>query len=154
GRIGYGDMTLLEVKDISSGYGEVQVLWDVSLTAETGHMTSLVGANGVGKTTLLSTIVGSVRPWQGSILFNGQHIGQLPAYRKAELGLALVPEARQLFSDMSVQENLEMGATNRRARPHYARNLGKVFELFPRLAERRTQRAETLSGGEQQMLAI
>ncbi len=147
-------MALLEVKNVSSGYGDVQILWDVSLTAQQGDMTSLVGGNGVGKTTLLQTIMGALRPWQGTVLFNGQEVSHLPPSRKPELGLVLVPEGRQLFSDMSVLENLEMGATNRRARPHLTRNLNKVYDLFPRLAERREQRAGTLSGGEQQMLAV
>ena len=147
-------MSLLDVKNVSSGYGEVRILWDVSITAKQGELTSLVGANGVGKTTLLRTIMGSLKPWQGSIHFGGQDISHLPPYRKSELGLVLVPEGRQLFVEMSVVENLEMGATNRRARPNFARNLKKVYELFPRLAERRDQRAGTLSGGEQQMLAI
>lgn len=147
-------MSLLEIKNVSSGYGEVQILWDVSIAANQGEMTSLLGGNGVGKTTLLRTIMGSVRAWHGTVTFDGQDITQLAPYRKAELGLVLVPEGRQLFSDMSVLENLEMGATNRRARPNYARNLKKVYELFPRLAERRDQPAGTLSGGEQQMLAV
>lgn len=147
-------MSLLEIKDVNSGYGEVQVLWNVSLTVERGMLTSLVGGNGVGKTTLLRTAMGVVKPWQGSIIFDGQDISSLPPYRKAELGLVLVPEGRQLFATMSVFENLEMGATNRRARPNYTRNLERVFEMFPRLAERQSQPAGTLSGGEQQMLAV
>ncbi len=147
-------MSLLEIKNVSSGYGEVQILWDVSIEAKQGEMTSLLGGNGVGKTTLLRTVMGSIRPWHGTVVFGGQDISHLPPYRKAELGLVLVPEGRQLFSDMSVLENLEMGATNRRARPNYARNLKKVYELFSRLAERRDQPAGTLSGGEQQMLAV
>src|SRR5215468_6366270 len=147
-------MALLEINNVSSGYGEVQILWDVSITASQNEMTSLVGRNGVGKTTLLRTVMGALQPWQGRILFAGQDISHLPAHSKAQLGLVLVPEGRQLFTTMTVVENLEMGATNRRARPYYTRNLNKVYELFPRLAERRDQRAGTLSGGEQQMLAI
>ncbi len=147
-------MALLEIKNVSSGYGDVQILWDVSLTAKQGDMTSLVGGNGVGKTTLLQTIMGALRPWQGTVLFDGQEVSHLPPHRKPELGLVLVPEGRQLFSDMSVLENLEMGATNRRARPNLTRNLHRVYDLFPRLAERREQNAGTLSGGEQQMLAV
>lgn len=147
-------MSLLEVRNVSSGYGEVQILWGVDLSMERGRLTSLVGGNGVGKTTLLRTIMGNVKPWEGQILFNGVDISHMPAYRKADLGLVLVPEGRQLFSDMTVYENLEMGATNRRARPHVERNLKRVFEMFPRLEERRSQRAGTLSGGEQQMLAV
>ncbi len=90
-------MPLLEIQNVSSGYGEVQILWDVSLAVEAGKLTSLVGANGVGKTTLLRTVVGSIKPWRGSIRFNGQEVGRLPAYRKADLGLVMVPEGRQLF---------------------------------------------------------
>lgn len=147
-------MALLEVHNVSSGYGEVQILWDVSLAVEQGKLTALVGGNGVGKTTLLRTMMGEVHPWAGTIKFNGKEISSLPTYTKSELGLVLVPEGRQLFSDMSVTENLEMGATNRRARPKFQRNLDKVFAMFPRLAERHSQRAGTLSGGEQQMLAV
>lgn len=147
-------MALLELRSVNSGYGEVQVLWDISLTAEAGRLTALVGGNGVGKTTLLRTVMGALWPSGGSIMFNGQDVSRLPPYRKADLGLVLVPEGRQLFSDMTVLENLEMGATNRRARPAAIKNLQKVYELFPRLAERLNQKAGTLSGGEQQMLAV
>ncbi len=147
-------MALLEIQDLESGYGEVQILWGVNLSLEKGRLTSLVGGNGVGKTTLLRTITGTIKPWRGSVRFNGQEIGHLPAYRKPDLGVVLVPEGRQLFTDMSVRENLEMGATNSRARAHAAQNLERVFGLFPRLKERESQRAGTLSGGEQQMLAV
>ncbi len=147
-------MAILEVQDVNSGYGEVQILWGARLALEEGKMTCLVGANGVGKTTLLRTVMGLIRPWKGTICFEGQDVSRLPAYRKAELGLVLVPEGRQLFTDMSVAENLEMGAANRRAYPLLRRNLARVFELFPRLHERKDQKAGTLSGGEQQMLAV
>jgi branched-chain amino acid transport system ATP-binding protein len=147
-------MTLLEISGVSSGYGEVQVLWDLSMAVERGSLTSLVGGNGVGKTTLLRTVMGAIHPWQGSIRFDGRDISHLPPHRKPELGLVLVPEGRQLFSDMSVLENLEMGATNARARSNRVANLERVYEMFPRLAERRSQQAGTLSGGEQQMLAV
>lgn len=147
-------MALLDIRNVSSGYGEVQILWDASLTVEKGTLTSLVGSNGAGKTTLLRTTMGALHPWSGTVTFDGQEIGTMPTYAKSELGLVLVPEGRQLFSDMTVLENLEMGATNRRARPNFARNLDKVFAMFPRLAERRLQQAGTLSGGEQQMLAV
>jgi branched-chain amino acid transport system ATP-binding protein len=147
-------MAILEIHNIESGYGEVQILWDVNLKLEKGQLTSLVGGNGVGKTTLLRTLMGTVRPWKGSITFDGREVSHLPPYRKPELGMVMVPEGRQLFTDMSVYENLEMGATNSRARTHLARNLERVFELFPRLKEREQQKAGTLSGGEQQMLAV
>lgn len=147
-------MALLEVKDISSGYGEVQILWGSTMNMEKGKLTCLVGGNGVGKTTLLRTIMGLLHPWDGSIHFEGQDVSRLPAYKKAEMGLVLVPEGRQLFTDMTIYENLEMGASNQRAQPKFAPNLERVYEMFPRLKERRTQKAGTLSGGEQQMLAV
>ncbi len=147
-------MALLEIKDVTSGYGDVQILWGSSLALEKGKLTCLVGGNGVGKTTLLRTVMGLLRPWSGVILFEGKDISKLPAYAKAEMGLVLVPEGRQLFTDMTVYENLEMGATNQRARPNFHKNLERVFEMFPRLKERSKQKAGTLSGGEQQMLAV
>lgn len=147
-------MTILEIQDLSSGYGEVQILWGVSLAIQEGKLTSLVGANGVGKTTLLHTVMGIIHPVNGSVFFKGKDVSTLPAYVKAEMGLVLVPEGRQLFTDMTVAENLEMGATSKRARPHMKQNFEQVFELFPRLKERRSQKAGTLSGGEQQMLAV
>lgn len=147
-------MAILEIRDVTSGYGEVQILWGASLKLDEGKLTSLVGANGAGKTTMLRTVMGQIRPWNGSVWFDGQDVSNLPPYDKAELGLVLVPEGRQLFTDMSVEENLEMGATPKRARPHVQRNLERVYEMFPRLKERRIQKSGTLSGGEQQMLAV
>ncbi len=147
-------MAILEAKDISSGYGEVQILWGASLSLKEGKLTSLVGANGVGKTTLLRTIVGLNKPWEGSIWFEGEDVSKLSAHAKASLGLVLVPEGRQLFTDMTVFENLEMGATANRARARMSENFEKVYTMFPRLKERRNQKSGTLSGGEQQMLAV
>ena len=147
-------MAILEAKDIHSGYGEVQILWGASLSLEQGKLTSLVGANGVGKTTLLRTMVGLNKPWQGSIWFEGEDVSKLTAHAKASLGLVLVPEGRQLFTDMTVYENLEMGATAKRARANMNNNFEKVFTMFPRLKERKSQKSGTLSGGEQQMLAV
>ena len=147
-------MALLEIKDVTSGYGDVQILWGSSLSLEKGKLTSLVGGNGVGKTTLLKTLMGLIRPWSGTVTFNGKDVSKLPAYTKAEMGLVLVPEGRQLFTDMTVYENLEMGATNQHARPNMFKNLERVYEMFPRLKERSGQKAGTLSGGEQQMLAV
>ena len=147
-------MAILEINDISSGYGEVQILWGATLSLEPGRITSLVGANGAGKTTMLRTVMGLVKPKSGSILFEGQDVSQIPAHAKAEMGLVLVPEGRQLFSDMAVEENLEMGAAPKRAKPRFDYNLKRVYEIFPRLEERRRQKARTLSGGEQQMLAV
>lgn len=147
-------MALLELHDICSGYGDVQVLWGANLAVQQGQLTSLVGGNGSGKTTFLCTLMGLIRPAKGSIIFNGQDITHLPAYKKSELGLVLVPEGRQLFASMSVAENLELGATPPRSRSHRMANLEKMYAMFPRLKERRTQKASTLSGGEQQMLAV
>lgn len=147
-------MAILDVKEITSGYGEVQILWGPSFKLEQGKLTCLVGGNGMGKTTLLRTVMGLTRPWQGTIYFEGQDVSRMPAYNKAEMGMVLVPEGRQLFTDMSVYENLEMGASNKRAIPKFKHNLERVFEMFPRLKERKDQKAGTLSGGEQQMLAV
>jgi branched-chain amino acid transport system ATP-binding protein len=147
-------MALLEIQDITSGYGEVQILWGSTMKLEQSKLTCLVGGNGMGKTTLLRTIMGLLQPWNGSVTFDGKDVSRLPAYTKAEMGLVLVPEGRQLFTDMSILENLEMGASNQHARPKFARNLERVYEMFPRLKERSTQKAGTLSGGEQQMLAV
>lgn len=147
-------MAILEIKDLHSGYGEIQILWGANVNLEENKLTCLVGGNGVGKTTLLKTVMGLIKPTQGTISFQGNEIGRSPAYTKAGLGLVLVPEGRQLFTDMSILENLEMGATNKRAKPKLKENLDKVFEIFPRLKERQTQKAGTLSGGEQQMLAV
>jgi len=147
-------MAILEIRDVTSGYGEVQILWGAGLTLEENKLTCLVGANGAGKTTLLRTVMGLLRPWSGSILFEGKDLSRVPAHTKAEMGLVLVPEGRQLFTDMTVVENLEMGATNRRSRPKFKDNLERVFEMFPRMKERANQKAGTLSGGEQQMLAV
>jgi len=147
-------MAILEINDISSGYGEVQILWGATLALEPGRITSLVGANGAGKTTMLRTVMGLVKPKGGMISFEGKNVSQLSAHAKAEMGLVLVPEGRQLFSEMTVEENLEMGAAPKRAKPRFGSNLKRVYEIFPRLEERRRQKARTLSGGEQQMLAV
>ena len=147
-------MALLEVRNVTSGYGDLQILWGASLDLEEGRLTTLVGANGSGKTTLLRTIVGQIKPWDGQVIFQGKDVSKLPPYTKADMGLIMVPEGRQLFTDMTVQENLEMGATPKRARAHMKQNLEKVFDIFPRLKERADQKAGTMSGGEQQMLAV
>lgn len=145
---------VLELKDLESGYGEVQVLWGISLKARKGQLTTMIGANGAGKTTALRTAMGSLRPWKGHVMLNGEDVSKLPPHAKAARGMVLVPEGRQLFPDMSVEENLEMGAYSRRSRPREKENLDRVYQAFPRLKERRKQRSSTLSGGEQQMLAM
>ena len=145
---------LLAVEELEAGYGEVQVLWGVSLQAGRGQLTSIVGANGAGKTTMLRAVAGTITPWRGKVMFAGKDVTRVSTHVKASQGFALVPEGRQLFSAMSVDENLELGAFSKRATRSYADRLDQVFSMFPRLAERRRQIAGTLSGGEQQMLAI
>lgn len=147
-------MALLEIQDLSSGYGGVQILWDVSLELEAGKLTALVGSNGVGKTTLLRAVVGLLKPWRGSVTFDGRDVTRVSPHAKAAQGVVLVPEGRQLFTEMSVYENLEMGAFTKRALTHFQRNLEWVYGMFPILKERSDQKAGTLSGGEQQMLAV
>ncbi len=147
-------MALLEIQDVSSGYGGVQILWGVSLELEQGRLTALVGSNGAGKTTLLRTAVGLIKPWQGSVRFGGRDVTRVSPHAKAAQGLVMVPEGRQLFPRMTVYENLEMGAFTRRAKDGFRDNLENVYDMFPRLKERANQKAGTLSGGEQQMLAV
>jgi branched-chain amino acid transport system ATP-binding protein len=145
---------LLSVEGLEAGYGEVQVLWGLSLKARRGKLTAIVGANGAGKTTTLRAVAGTLSPWGGRVMLDGEDVTRVPSHVKAARGLALVPEGRQLFSMMSVAENLELGAFSARGSRSYAERLETVFKLFPRLAERARQRAGTLSGGEQQMVAI
>jgi len=147
-------VSTLTVENVESGYGAVQILWGASLQLREGKLTALVGSNGAGKTTLLRAVTGLLPTWSGAVRMDDQVITKLSAHDKADLGLVLVPEGRQLFATMSIADNLEMGATVRHARAEMSRSLDQVFTLFPRLAERRTQLAGTLSGGEQQMLAI
>jgi len=146
--------TLLSVEGLEAGYGEVQVLWGLSLKARRGRLTAIVGANGAGKTTTLRAVAGTLTPWGGRVTLDGEDVTRVPSHIKAARGLALVPEGRQLFSMMSVAENLELGAFSPRGSRSYAERLEQVLKLFPRLAERARQRAGTLSGGEQQMVAI
>ncbi len=147
-------MAILEVQNVSSGYGEVQILWNASLKLERGKLTSLVGSNGVGKTTLLRTIVGLLKPWAGSVSFNERDVTRTSAHSKAANGLVMVPEGRQLFTDMTIYENLEMGAFTARSKANFEKNLGRAYEMFPILKERSHQKSGALSGGEQQMLAV
>ncbi len=147
-------MHLLEVTGLSSGYGEVQILWGVNLSLAQGKLTTLVGSNGVGKTTLLATVMGLLKPWEGVVTFQGRDVTSSSPHARAQAGMILVPEGRQLFTAMTVYENLEMGAFSSRARANFKSNLEKVYALFPRLRERAHQKADTLSGGEQQMVAV
>jgi branched-chain amino acid transport system ATP-binding protein len=145
---------MLEVNNLSTFYGQVQVLWDISIKVNEAEIMALVGANGAGKTTLLNTISGVLRPASGTVSFLGQRIDGLAPHTIVEMGLSHVPEGRRLFVDMSVRENLEMGAYTPRAWKNRQETIGQVYELFPRLKEREGQLARTLSGGEQQMLAM
>jgi branched-chain amino acid transport system ATP-binding protein len=145
---------VLEINDLSSGYEGVQILWGVSMRLEKGKLTTLVGSNGVGKTTLLRTVMGLLRPWHGRVTFAGRDVTYMSPHARAKTGMVLIPEGRQLFGDMTVYENLEMGAFSPRARRSFQQNLDKVYEMFPRLHERARQKAGTLSGGEQQMVAV
>jgi branched-chain amino acid transport system ATP-binding protein len=145
---------MLEVNNIDTFYGMIQSLWDVSLKIEAAEIVALVGANGAGKTTLLNTISGLLHPASGSIEFLGKRIDGLKSHSIVELGISHIPEGRRLFPDMSVRENLEMGAYLQRAWKQKEETLDKVYKLFPILKARQGQLARTLSGGEQQMVAM
>jgi branched-chain amino acid transport system ATP-binding protein len=145
---------LLEVKNINVAYGLVQVLWDISFRVEESEIVAIVGSNGAGKSTTLKTISGLIRPSSGSIAFKGERLDHTPAHLVVEKEVAHIPEGRRLFPFSTVLTNLELGAFTPRARSRTAENVDYVFELFPVLRERQNQLAGTLSGGEQQMLAI
>jgi branched-chain amino acid transport system ATP-binding protein len=145
---------LLRVEDISTYYGSIQALKGISIEVHQGEIVTLIGANGAGKSTTLRSINGLNHPRRGKIFFGGKDITHLPAHEVVRLGIAQSPEGRKLFPRMSVVENLEMGAFQRRDKSGMKGDMDRVFELFPRLAERRTQKAGTMSGGEQQMCAI
>jgi branched-chain amino acid transport system ATP-binding protein len=145
---------MLAVRDVDLFYGDAQALDGVSLDVAEREIVAIVGANGAGKTSLIRAIAGMVRPQRGSIRFEGTEISGSPTYRTCEMGIGQVAEGRQIFPTMTVLENLEMGAAIRRARADRAASLERVLAMFPRLSERRRQLAGTLSGGEQQMLAI
>jgi branched-chain amino acid transport system ATP-binding protein len=147
-------MALLEVRKLSCAYDDLQVLWDVDMHVEEGEIVSVVGANGAGKSTLLKNISRTVHSRGGSVVFDGHDLQRLPAHAVVELGVVQVPEGRRIFPEMTVLENLQLGSYSRRSRADRARNLERVYAMFPRLAERKAQLGGTLSGGEQQMLAI
>jgi branched-chain amino acid transport system ATP-binding protein len=145
---------LLRLDAIDVFYGDVQVLYGLRLEVREGEIVTLLGSNGAGKTTTLRAIAGLRPPRAGDIRFRGRSLVALPAAARAEMGIALVPEGRELWPQLTVRENLELGAYNRKARPRAARNLERMFAMFPRLRERSRQLAGSLSGGEQQMCAI
>lgn len=147
-------MPLLAVNDIHTYYGHIYALKGISITVEEGEVVTLIGANGAGKTTTLKTISGLLHPRQGTILLENEQISGLPPHVIVSKGIGQAPEGRQIFTRLTVQENLEMGAYSRQDKEGIKKDLDHVFQLFPRLAERRTQAGGTLSGGEQQMLAM
>lgn len=147
-------MSMLEVKGLEVSYGAIKALKGISFSVEQGEIISLIGSNGAGKTTTLHSLSGIIRKAAGSVLFNGHDISSMSADRIVRLGLVQVPEGRRVFANMSVRENLELGAFTRNDRDAIRQDMDRVFSLFPRLKERSRQEAATLSGGEQQMLAM
>ena len=146
--------TLLEIKDLSVYYGVIQALKGISFHVDKGEVVALIGANGAGKTTTLHTLSGLIQAGKGSITYKGQELTKLPGHKIVNLGMAQVPEGRRVFAQMTVLQNLKMGAYSRRDKAELEETLEKVYKRFPRLQERKNQLAGTLSGGEQQMLAM
>lgn len=147
-------MAMLEVKDLKVYYGMIQAIKGVSFHVEEGEVVALIGANGAGKTTILHTVSGLLNPKEGSVSFEGKDIAKIPGHKIVSMGMAHVPEGRRVFAQLSVLQNLKMGAYTRKDKEEIAQSLKNVFERFPRLEERQSQLAGTLSGGEQQMLAM
>ena len=149
-----GTIPLLQVNMLNVAYGDAQALWDISLSVNAGESVTIIGPNGAGKTTLVNALAGILPARSGEIMFEEQDLTQLPPYRVCSQGVAVVPEGRRLFPQMSVRDNLDMGSFIPEARPFYKEMSERVYTIFPRLKERTNQLAGTLSGGEQQMLAI
>ena len=145
---------MLELRQVSSGYGDIEIVKGLSLKLDRGSITTIIGSNGVGKTTTIRTIAGLNDAWSGSIVFNGNEIQNEPSHRRVEMGLVMVPEGRRLFPSLTVWENLNLGAFNDAAAEKSDTTIASVLELFPQLKTRLDQFAGTLSGGEQQMVAI
>ena len=145
---------MLQIKDLYVSYGMMEVLHGISIDVKPQELVSVIGPNGAGKSTLIKTIMGIVKPVSGQILYNGQDITRLPAHKRAGLGIGYVPEGRRVFGKLTVEENLRFGAYELKDNNHIRENMEKVYEIFPRLGERKDQLASTMSGGEQQMLAI
>ncbi len=144
---------MLVIRELSSGYGDTQVLWNVNMEINEGEIVALIGVNGAGKTTLLKTIMGLIAPWSGNITFRSQEVGRKDTHYIVKQGLNMTPQGRWLFAGMSVEDNLLMGAHLRRDQ-EIQKDLARIYRLFPRLGERKHQAAGTLSGGEQQMCAL
>jgi branched-chain amino acid transport system ATP-binding protein len=145
---------MLDVRGLRAGYGAINVLWDVDLDVATGRLTTIIGPNGAGKTTLLRAIMGQVPATRGQITFDGRPLKGMPTWRMPDAGIAMIPEGRMIFRDMSVEENLLLGAWPVRRHAELGRRVADAYAMFPRLAERRRQLAGSLSGGEAQMLAM
>ena len=145
---------MLEIKDLYVSYGMMEVLHGISLEVRDEELVSVIGPNGAGKSTLIKTIMGLVKPTSGQILYNGEDLLKVPAFKRASLGIGYVPEGRRVFGQLSVEENLRMGAYDLKDKAQIQKNIDKVYDIFPRLGERKNQLAGSMSGGEQQMLAI
>jgi branched-chain amino acid transport system ATP-binding protein len=145
---------VLEIRNIDVFYGDVQVVWDISFSVKKGEVVALIGANGAGKSTTLKTVSGLLKPRTGSVSFDGEDLSSVEAFHRIDRGMALCPEARRLFVEMTVEENLDMGSLRGEAKQKRVQTKEMVYALFPRLKERRAQLAGTLSGGEQQMVAV
>ncbi len=145
---------MLQIRKLNFAYGDLQVLWDVDLEVKQGEIVTVVGANGAGKSTMLKNVSRLVHPTSGSIVFEGADLSHVPSHKVVEMGIVQVPEARRIFPEMTVTENLRMGSFVKATRKDRDRNMERVFSLFPRLGERKSQLGGTMSGGEQQMLAI
>ncbi len=145
---------MLEIKDLYVSYGMMEVLHGISVNVEDDELVSIIGPNGAGKTTLIKTVMGLVKPTSGSIIYNGEDITHLPAHKRSALGIGYVPEGRRVFGKLSVEDNLKMGAYEIKDKAQIKKNMDMVYDIFPRLGERSKQLASTMSGGEQQMLAI
>lgn len=145
---------MLKVEGLNAGYGAVNILWDVSFELKDGEIVAILGSNGAGKTTMVRAITGMIKPTSGSVEFNGTQLAKKSSRSILDSGIVQVPEGRQLFTDMTVLENLQMGAFSKETKAHFAQNLKKCYQWFPKLEERAKQAAGTLSGGEQQMVAV
>ncbi|HWK69257.1 MAG TPA: ABC transporter ATP-binding protein [Burkholderiaceae bacterium] len=145
---------MIEVEGVRAGYGAINILWDVSVSIRPGELTTIIGPNGAGKTTLLRAIMGLVPLAQGSVRLDGKVLGGTPTWKMPDLGVVMIPEGRMIFKDMTIEENLMLGAFTKKHRAGSRRQCEKAYEMFPRLRERRNQPAGTLSGGEAQMLAM
>lgn len=145
---------MLKVESLNAGYGAVNILWDVSFELKDGEVVAILGSNGAGKTTMVRAITGMIKPASGSIVFDGEELCKKPSRYILDKGIVQVPEGRQLFTEMTVLENLQMGAFSKQTKEHFQENLAKCYKWFPKLEERSKQAAGTLSGGEQQMVAV